>query len=122
MGSCSVPKYGDSLRGYAYPIHKRDGFRCVYCGWDGNQWPNWLFLSWDHLLPPGHADRNKCEFIVTACRLCNELHNRTKFDVEGKTPRELIEQKRPLILQRRREYKAFWEQHVATRQYPPEEP
>lgn len=32
-----MPRFDDALRGYAYPIHKRDGFRCRYCGLDGTQ-------------------------------------------------------------------------------------
>ena len=104
--------YGDSLRGYSYDIHSRDGFVCVYCGLDGKVWPNWLYLSRDHLLPKGHPNRDDPEYIVTACVFCNELHNRTVFDVEGKDRSALIEQKRPLVLERRAAYKKFWEQHV----------
>lgn len=77
--------YSDALRGYAYSVHERDGFRCVYCGLDGTVWPNWLYLSWDHLLPKGHPDRDDERYIVTACRICNEFHNRTLFDVMDKT-------------------------------------
>jgi hypothetical protein len=32
-----MPGFDDALRGYAYPIHKRDGFRCRYCGLNGTQ-------------------------------------------------------------------------------------
>lgn len=45
-----MAKYDTALSGYAYAIHKRDGFRCVYCGLDGSEWPAWFFLSVDHLL------------------------------------------------------------------------
>lgn len=77
--------------GYAHEVLKRDGFKCRYCGFDGAQWPNWLHLSWDHLLPVGHPDRDNHDYIVAACRFCNEAHNRTEWNVEGKTPDELVE-------------------------------
>lgn len=104
--------YTDALRGYAHPVHSRDGFRCVYCGWDGRRWPNWLYLSWDHLVPKGHPLRDDERYIVTACRICNEFHNRTVFDVEGLAPEELVELKRTAIMDRRSDYEAFWRQHV----------
>jgi hypothetical protein len=107
-----MAKFDDALRGYAYPTHQRDGFICVYCGWDGSKWPNWLFLSEDHLLPPGHPQRDNRDFIVTACRFCNEAHNRTVFDVEGKTPQELVAQKKALILEKRSEYRRFYDEKV----------
>ena len=108
-----MPSYTDALRGYAHRVHRRDGFTCVYCGWDGSQWPNWLYLSWDHLLPRDHPDRDDERFIVTACRICNEFHNRTSFDVEGKTPEQIVAMKKTAIAERRDEYRDFWEENVA---------
>ena len=107
-----MPKFDDALRGYAHPTLKRDGFKCRYCGFDGSQWPNWLYMSWDHLLPLGHTKRDNLEYIVAACRFCNEAYNRTVWDVEGKTPDALVEQKKPFILARREEYRIFWEKEV----------
>ena len=107
-----VVSYGDSLRGYSFDIHKRDAFVCVYCGLDGKVWPNWLYLCTDHLLPQEHPKREDPEFKVTSCVFCNGLHNKTTFDVAGKSRAELIEQKRPLVLERRREYEHFWKEKV----------
>ena len=104
--------FTDSLRGYAHSVHKRGDFVCVYCGLDGKVWPNWLYLTWDHLLPKGHPERDNHDFIVTACFFCNVVHNRTGFDVEGKNPEQLVAQKKPLVLERREEYREFWEQNV----------
>jgi len=109
-----MPNFQDSLRGYSFPTHKRDNFVCVYCGLDGKVWPNWLYLSRDHLLPQGDPNRDNPEYIVTACLFCNYLHNRTKFPVEGKNRDELISQKKKKLMERRREYRAFWEQCVVT--------
>ena len=87
-------------------------FKCRYCGLDGTQWPNWLYLSWDHLLPVGHPHRDNPNYIVAACRFCNETHNRTIFPVEGKTPKELVEQKKKLILEKRANIVEFFDKEV----------
>jgi hypothetical protein len=108
------PKFSDSaLMGYAHLVLKRDGFICRYCGLDGTVWPNWLYLSWDHLLPKGHSQRDDPAFIVAACLFCNTSCNRTIWEVEGKTPDQLVEQKRPAILAVRARYREFWEHEVA---------
>ncbi len=112
--------YNDSLRGYGFATHRRDGFRCRYCGLDGSTWPNWLSLSVDHLLPKGHAKRDDPDFIVTACMFCNTADNQyfrraeergLRFD--GITPEELVEQRRPYVETVRQRYHDFWEEHVA---------
>jgi hypothetical protein len=115
-----MPKYVDSLRGYAFPIHKRDDFRCRYCEFDGTKsFENWVGLSWDHLLPHGDPRRENSEYIVTACMFCNTADNRY-FDqakarglqFENKSPAELIEQRRPYVDKTRSSYKEFWEKNV----------
>ena len=105
-------RYGDALRGYAHPTHQRDGFRCRSCGLDGTRWPNWLFLTWDHLLPPGHPGRDDPAYVVCACSVCNVAENRTAWDVAGKTPEELVAQKRPVVPAVREAYRRFWEEEV----------
>ena len=110
-----MPKFQDSLRGYSFPIHKRDNFVCVYCGLDGKKWPNWFYLTSDHLLPRGHARRENRYWIVTACTFCNVLCNRTRFDVAGKTRNQLIEQKKVCICKRRNDYRNFWQKKIKRR-------
>jgi hypothetical protein len=107
-----MAKYTDSLRGYTHEVLKRDGFVCRYCGLDGKTWPYWLYFSGDHLLPEGDPRRDDPDFVVAACRFCNEVHNKTPRDVEGKTRDQLVEQKKPDVMARREEYKRFWEEHV----------
>lgn len=109
--------YSDALRGYAFEVHRRDGFRCVYCGIDGSRWPTWLYLSWDHLLPRGNRLRDDERYIVTACRICNEFCNRTVFDVEDKTPQEIVDLKRTAIMARRTEHEEFWRGQVAGNEF-----
>lgn len=114
-----MAKFTDSLRGYGFKIHERDGFRCQFCGLDGSTWPNWLSLSVDHLLPKGHPSRDEDNFIVTACMFCNTADNQyfrhakrrgVKFD--GMAPEQLVEQRKPYVLGVRAEYKEFWSQNV----------
>jgi hypothetical protein len=115
-----MAKFDDALRSYAYPTHRRDGFRCRYCGLDGTQsFANWLSLSWDHLLPKGHPHRDDPDFIVTACNFCNGADNRY-FDLavgrglrlDGLSPNELIAQRLPYVEATRQRYKEFWTTNV----------
>lgn len=115
-----MPGFTDALRGYAFPINKRDGFRCRYCGLDGTQsFANWLSLSEDHLLPKGHAGRKDPQYIVTACMFCNGADNRY-FDLalkrglsfDGLTPDELIAQRLPYVEATRQSYCEFWTTNV----------
>ncbi len=108
-----------SLRGYGFEIHQRDGFHCQYCGWDGSKWPNWLYLTVDHLLPRGHPNRKSPEFKVTACCFCNFADNqyfkRHGLCFEGKLRKELVEQRRPFVMRFRERYEAFFKDNVRGR-------
>ena len=113
-------RFNDSLRGYAFEVLKRDGFKCRYCGLDGTEsFDAWLALSWDHLLPKGHPERDNPKFIVAACSFCNTADNRY-FDLAKKrgirfedlSPGELVEQRKPFVLKTRDSYREFWSEHV----------
>ena len=112
--------YDDALRGYAFAIHKRDGFKCVYWGLDGKEsFPNWLSLSQDHLLPKGHPDKEKQDFIVTACQFCNTADNHY-FERESskgnlfvdQTPEKLIQKRKVGIELSRSRYLQFYKKNV----------
>ncbi len=113
--------FNDSLRGYAFPVHKRDNFKCRYCGADGTQsFDTWLTLSWDHLLPKGHPNRDNLDFIVTACNFCNtadnhyfELAGKRRLKFDGLTPEQLVAQRMPYVQSVRQSYTEFWEQQVS---------
>ena len=114
-----MASFTDALRDYAYKIHKRDGFRCQFCGLDGSTWPNWLSLSVDHLLPKRHPLRDEDDFIVTACMFCDTADNQyfrhaekrgLKFD--EMTPQELIQQCKPYVGKVRSDYKEFLDRNV----------
>ena len=113
--------FTDALRGYALAVHRRDGFRCRYCGLDGTTaFGNWLSLSWDHLLPKGHPHRDNPDFIVTACMFCNTADNRY-FDLaerrglsfDALSPDQLVAQRLPYVEATRRGYQEFWVANVA---------
>lgn len=112
--------FTDALRGYAFQVHKRDDFKCRYCGADGTKsFGTWLTLAWDHLLPKGHHNRNNPDYIVTACNFCNTADNRyfeqaekRGLRLDGLTPDELIAQRLPYVLKTRQSYQEFWENHV----------
>ncbi len=116
-----MPKFGDALRGYAFEIMKRDGFRCRYCGLDGTEsFANWLTLSWDHLFPKGHPDRDNPEYIVCACNFCNCADNWYFINAEsrglifeGRTAEELVQQRLPYVLNTRQNYREFWDSQVS---------
>lgn len=116
-----MPGFTDSLRGYAFAVHQRDGFRCRYCGLDGTAtFAGWLSLSLDHLLPKGHAERDNPEYYVTACMFCNTADNqyfrhaeKRGISFDGKSPDELVEQRRPYVVSTRTSYQEFWHEHVA---------
>ena len=109
-------QHADSLRGYSYPVHKRDNFRCQYCGLDGTRsLDDWLTLSLDHLLPPHHPKRDDPKYMVTACKFCNTADNLyfknakkrgLKFD--GLSRRQLVRQRLPYVLETRKKYEEFW--------------
>jgi hypothetical protein len=115
-----VSSFTDSLRGYAYKIHKRDHFKCCYCGADGSKsFETWLTLSWDHLLPKGHPHRNNPDFIVTACNFCNVADNHYFLKAEkyglvfhNMTPEALVEQRKKYVETVRQSYRDFWESNV----------
>jgi hypothetical protein len=112
--------FDDALRGYAFPVHQRDGFRCRFCGLDGTEsFSNWLSFSWDHLLPKNHANRDDPAFIVTACMFCNTADNRyfdqaekREISFDGLTPDQLIAQRLPYVMATRDKYREFWEANV----------
>lgn len=112
--------FTDSLRGYSFLIHKRDNFKCRYCGLDGTEsFGNWLSLSRDHLLPKSHPNRDNPEYIVTACMFCNTSDNyyfslleRRGLKLDGLTPSELVDQRREFVEATRAKYYEFWKENV----------
>jgi 5-methylcytosine-specific restriction endonuclease McrA len=38
-------------------VFQRDGFQCVYCGFDGSTFAGWVFLQVDHFTPKSLAEQ-----------------------------------------------------------------
>jgi len=110
-----MPKHPEgALCGYARNVLKRDKYTCTYCHLDGTKFENWVYLSWDHLLPKGHPARDDEEFIVASCTFCNTLCNRTPPKItEGVlTRRDLVERKFALVNERRAQFRAAFDDLV----------
>lgn len=48
-------------------VLERDGFRCTYCGGDGDEAP----LHCDHVIPRSRGGKSTPDNLVAACRRCN---------------------------------------------------
>lgn len=113
-------KFTDALRGYAFDIHNRDQFKCVYCGLDGTEsFDNWIQLSQDHLLPSKYPQREDPEYIVTACSYCNgadnwyfKKANKLRLNFDGLSRQELIDQRMPFVKKVRDDYRGYWTENV----------
>ena len=103
--------YTDSRRGYGYKTHKRDGFRCQYCGFDGTTFDGWQQLSVDRILPGSQGGKYEPDNMITVCNACNSITSRMTFDTE--LPRqEIVERKKAHVAERRAEFRSFWEEYV----------
>ena len=106
------PKYQDSLRGYGYPIMKRDGFICQYCDYDGRGFNHWLQLTIDHILPAHQGGGDDKANLVAACQYCNSATSRMKFK-KGMKLEDIVKEKKQYVRERQGEYYEFWTNHVA---------
>ncbi len=54
-------------------VFQKDGFRCVYCGFDGRSFEGWRFLVVDHFRPRSKGGADDLDNLVTACMSCNSM-------------------------------------------------
>lgn len=98
-------KPGMAVRGPAQNarVFNRDGWKCVYCGYEGNSPKTYVFLEADHLDPatktdddydPEHDDEK-----VTACNCCNKLKG--NYRPKGATREEKLADARACVQERR---------------------
>lgn len=106
-----MAKYGDSLRGYGYKVHKRDGFICQYCGFDGRSFSGWLQLTVDHIIPRGQGGTDEDDNMVTVCHVCNSITSRMKFSI-GMSIEDIKQEKIKKVKERQAEYRRFWIEKV----------
>jgi 5-methylcytosine-specific restriction endonuclease McrA len=103
---------GSSLNDYGYAIYKRDHFTCVYCGYDGRDFDRWMQLSIDHVLPRSCGGTDDDTNRVTACRSCNSITSRMKFQ-PNTPPRTILQQKRDRVAETRMRFYTNWKETVA---------
>src|SRR5437879_3715692 len=60
-------------------IFRRDGFRCVYCDFDGKTFEGWVFLAVDHFKPKSRGGSDEPDNLVTACVSCNHMKGAFEF-------------------------------------------
>jgi Uma2 family endonuclease len=97
---------------YGHQVFGRDGFVCVYCGFDGNGFNNWRQLSVNHLRPAGSGGTDSRDNLVTACYFCNSATSRMTFSAD-KSADEILKLKRDHIAKRLKPFYKFWSQEVA---------
>ena len=105
---------GTALGDYGHPVFQRDGFTCVYCGFDGNGFSQWRQLTVDHLKPKSQGGADSSENLVTSCNFCNSATSRMKIDPELCAD-EILALKKEHVKTRLKEFRKFWDHEVAPR-------
>ena len=100
-----------SLGDYGHPVFKRDGFRCVYCGFDGNGFSQWRQLSLGRLRPAGAGGTDSDDNLVTACHFCNSATSRMEF-ADEQTPGDILRLKKERVKERLEAFRGFWREKV----------
>jgi 5-methylcytosine-specific restriction endonuclease McrA len=62
-----------SVRPKDEEIFQRDGFKCVYCGFDGRTFKGWAYLQVDHFKPRSLGGGEEASNLVTSCVVCNHM-------------------------------------------------
>ena len=103
---------GTSLGDYGHPVFKRDGFVCVYCGFDGNGFNNWRQLSVDHLRPRRIGGTDSEDNLLTACHFCNSSTSLMTFSPD-QSASEVLKLKKEYVARRLKALYQFWSREVA---------
>lgn len=82
-------------------IYQRDGFRCLYCGFDGGTFEGWRYLTIDHVDPTGP---NEPDNLATCCSYCNSCKHRD--------PCLNVEEAREIVKRHDAANRAYWETNV----------
>ena len=105
---------GTALGDYGHSVFKRDGFVCVYCGFDGNGFHQWRQLGVNHLRPTSSGGANSPDNLVTACNFCNSATSRMKFSPDQSAD-EILTLKKKHVADRLKSFHKFWSDKVAPR-------
>lgn len=107
-----MSRYRETLRGHGHPIFQRDGFRCIYCGFDGRDFLSWHQLSIDHIIPRSAGGTDTDTNLATCCNSCNSITSRMKFE-PGVSREKALAEKRARVLHRHQMCLDFWRDHVS---------
>ncbi len=92
-------------------VYKKYYFTCIYCGFDGRPFDNWLQMSIDHILPESCVGDDEENNLVPSCRACNSFTSRMVFN-KDQDKEDIIRLKRNKISQYRIENFETWEKYV----------
>lgn len=70
-------------------IFARDGFMCIYCGFDGRSFEGWQFLEVDHFKPRCLGGGDDRENLVTSCAICNRLKGANYWESRDRVRAEI---------------------------------
>lgn len=99
---------------YGHPVFARDGFRCVYCGFDGNGFAQWRQLSLDPLRPKSAGGTDDADNLVTACNFCAAATRQMKF-APALGSAEILTLKKERVKELLLPFHRFWKDQVAPR-------
>ena len=85
-------------------IFQRDGFRCVYCDYDGSSFEGWTFLIVDHFKPRSRGGSDEPDNLQTYCIICNQM--------KGATVYQSLEEARNVLGGYRKGMQEYWGTHV----------
>jgi hypothetical protein len=86
-------------------VYQRDDFKCVYCGFDGQTFDGWRYLTIDHIDPKG--PRHDLENLATCCRYCNSC--------KGDDPCLSVEEAKQIVQRHDAANRTYWANNVKDR-------
>ena len=86
-------------------VFVKNGFQCVYCGFDGRSFEGWKFLQVDHFKPRSlGGNYDQPDNLVTSCIICNQMKGAMVFST--------LEEAKSHIRQWYKQMYEFWEKKV----------
>ena len=100
-------------------ICKKDNYTCVYCGEKfKDSFKDWMTLTVEHVIPykqlkkEGKGQEKDEKNMRCACRICNNLNTRhvaeSKKLLFQERIEEVLEEKKKVILERRKVFEQFY--------------